>query len=130
MMTDTMSDMIIRIKNALENRAESVVFPYSNLKTAVLKVLKENNFIENYKEEGDKKKRLTKVTLKYVNNEPVISYFKRISKPGRRVYSSSNKIPRSLNGMGTIIISTPKGVMNDKNAAKYHQGGELICEIY
>lgn len=130
MIIDPVADMIIRVKNALQGRSKEVLIPKSKFKVALLKVLTENGFIDKCSIKNKNSRTYILVNLKYTNNRPAITQFKRISKPGLRVYSNFNKVPYSLDGFGTIIISTSKGIMTDKQARKQHLGGELICEIY
>lgn len=131
MMTDPIADMISRINNALENRAQTVKMPFSNMKASILKVLQQDGYVNGYQAEADKNKtgREIIVQLKYYRDQPAIKMIKRLSKPGRRLYSSYAKIPRPLNGLGAIVVSTPQGVMNNREARKSRQGGELICEV-
>lgn len=130
MIVDPIADMIIRIKNALQVRSEEVLIPKSKFKISLLKALTEIGFIDKYSTQAKNGKSYILIKLKYNNKRPAITQFKRISKPGLRVYSNFNKVPYSLDGFGTIIISTSKGLMTDKQARKQHLGGELICEIY
>ena len=108
MMTDPIADMLTRIRNANQMRNATVSMPSSNLKAEIAKLLLEEGYIENYEVSGEVKKELT-ITLKYVENERVITGLKRISKPGLRVQASVEKLPKVLNGMGIAIISTSKG---------------------
>ena len=126
-MTDPIADMLTRIRNKNQNRDKLVSMPTSKMKEEIAKILKEEGFIEEFKVED---KTLT-LTLKYANNkERVITGLKRISKPGLRVYAKANEIPTVLNGLGIAIISTPKGVMTDKEARKTNVGGEVIAYIW
>ncbi len=129
-MTDPIADMLTRIRNAQQARHETVDVPSSKVKTEIAEILKSEGFIANYAVSGDLKKVLT-VTLKYgANNEKVISGIKRISKPGLRVYTSGEEIPRVLNGLGIAIISTSKGMMTDKTARAKHLGGEVVAYVW
>ena len=131
-MTDPIADMLTRIRNGVQARHESVEVPASKEKIAIAKILKEEGYILNYKVEGEKvsEKKIT-ITLKYgPNNEKVISGLKRISKPGLRVYASTENIPKVLGGLGTAILSTNKGVVTDKEARKLGVGGEVLCFIW
>ena len=130
-MTDPISDMLTRIRNANQMRYKTVDMPSSKMKEEIARILKEEGFIEDYKvEEKDTFKTLT-LTLKYgKNKERVITGLKRISKPGLRVYSEAAKLPKVLNGLGIAIISTPQGVMSDKLARKNNVGGEVIAYIW
>ncbi len=129
-MTDPIADMLTRIRNAQQARHESVEIPASKMKLQIAEILKEEGFIANYTVSGDVKKTIT-VTLKYTaNNGKVISGIKRISKPGLRVYTSGDSVPRVLNGLGIAIISTSQGVMTDKNARAKHIGGEVVAYVW
>jgi len=126
-MTDPIADMLTRIRNKNQNRDKLVSMPTSKMKEEIAKILKEEGFIEEFKVED---KTLT-LTLKYANNkERVITGLKRISKPGLRVYVKASEIPTVLNGLGIAIISTPNGVITDKEARKNNVGGEVIAYIW
>ena len=126
-MTDPIADMLTRIRNKNQNRDKLVSMPTSKMKEQIAKILKEEGFIEEFKVED---KTLT-LTLKYANNkERVITGLKRISKPGLRVYAKASEIPTVLNGLGIAIISTPDGVITDKEARKNNVGGEVIAYIW
>ena len=129
--TDTIADMLTRIRNANAMRYAEVSVPASNLKVSLAKILKDEGFIEDFEiEKNDVQNNLT-LTLKYgKNKERVITGLKRISKPGLRVYANVEDLPRVLNGLGIAIISTPKGVMTDKLARKNNVGGEVIAYIW
>lgn len=130
-MTDPIADMLTRIRNANQNRAHSVTMPSSNMKETIASILKDEGFIEDYKVEKNNVQNILTLTLKYSQNkERVITGLKRISKPGLRVYAKAENIPRVLNGLGIAIISTPKGVMTDKEARKNNVGGEVIAYIW
>ena len=129
--TDTIADMLTRIRNANSMRYSDVSIPASNLKVSLAKILKEEGFIEDYKVVEDDVQGSILVTLKYgQNKERVITGLKRISKPGLRVYAKANEVPKVLNGLGIAIISTSKGVMTDKEARKENLGGEVLCYIW
>ena len=126
-MTDPIADMLTRIRNANQNRSTEVSMPTSKLKVEIAKILTEEGFVGNY-EVVDKTLTLT---LKYgQNKERVITGLKRISKPGLRVYANVEDLPRVLNGLGIAIISTPKGIMTDRDARKNNVGGEVIAYIW
>jgi len=129
MMTDPIADMLTRIRNANQMRNATVSMPSSNLKVEIAKLLLEEGYIENYEVSGEVKKELT-ITLKYVDNERVISGLKRISKPGLRVQASVEKLPKVLNGMGIAIISTSKGLMTDAKARELNVGGEVLAYVW
>ncbi|GJM58853.1 30S ribosomal protein S8 [uncultured Dubosiella sp.] len=129
-MTDPIADMLTRIRNALQQKHETVSMPSSKEKKAIAEILKSEGYINDYKIEGDVKKVLT-IDLKYgKNGERVISGLRRISKPGLRVYAQVENLPRVLNGLGTAIISTSNGMMTDRDAKKNHVGGEVIAYIW
>ena len=128
-MTDPIADMLTRIRNANQMRNATVSMPSSNLKVEIAKLLLEEGYIENYEVSGEVKKELT-ITLKYVENERVISGLKRISKPGLRVQASVEKLPKVLNGMGIAIISTSKGLMTDAKARELNEGGEVVAYVW
>ncbi len=130
-MTDPIADMLTRIRNALQAKAEKVEIPSSKMKVSIAKILKEEGYIKNFKVVNDGKQGILIVYLKYdENKEPAIREIKRISKPGLRKYVKSDKIPLILNGYGIAILSTSKGVMTDKMARKLKVGGELICSVW
>ena len=127
--TDTIADMLTRIRNANQMRNATVSMPSSNLKVEIAKLLLEEGYIENYEVSGEVKKELT-ITLKYVENERVITGLKRISKPGLRVQASVEKLPKVLNGLGIAIISTSKGLMTDAKARELNVGGEVVAYVW
>ncbi|AAZ44036.2 30S ribosomal protein S8 [Mycoplasmopsis synoviae] len=130
-LTDPISDLIVRIKNANQRKHKTVEIPHSNKKEAIVKLIKEEGYISSYSVEGSKKtdKRLL-VTLKYKGKQSAIVGIKRVSKPGLRVYVKSEEIPKVLSGYGTCIMSTSKGLMTDKEARKANVGGEIIAFIW
>jgi len=129
-MTDPIADMFTRIRNANQMRNEKVVLPSSKIKVEIARVLKEEGFINSYKVDGEVKKELT-IELKYgKSNERVISGIKRVSKPGLRVTAKCENLPRVLNGLGLAIISTPKGIMSEKQARKENVGGEVLGYVW
>jgi len=130
MMSDPIADLLVRIKNANAMRHETVEVPSSKTKTAILAVLKEEGFINDYAvSEGVKS--VTTVTLKYTeNNQRVIKGLKRISKPSLHVYAKSEDLPKVLNGLGVAIISTSQGIMTDKQARKLNIGGEVLAYVW
>ena len=128
--TDTIADMLTRIRNANSMRYTEVKVPASNLKLELARILKEEGFIKEYKVVEDGHKTI-ELTLKYGNKkERVITGLKRISKPGLRVYVKSDEVPKVLNGLGIAVISTSKGVMTDKEARRNNIGGEVIAYIW
>ena len=129
--TDTIADMLTRIRNANQMRYQDVSVPASNLKISLAKILKDEGFIEDYKVNDDNVQGTIEITLKYgKNKERVITGLKRISKPGLRVYAKSTEIPKVLNGLGIAVISTSHGVMTDKESRKQNLGGEVLCYIW
>jgi small subunit ribosomal protein S8 len=129
-MNDPISDMIIRIKNALLAKHDTVMVPHSRIKAQIGQILVDNNYVEDMKVENQKPQSQLVFKLKYVGKVAAITDVKRISTPGRRMYSSASKIPRALGGYGITIVSTSKGLMTDKEAKKQNMGGELLCQIW
>ena len=130
-MTDPLGDMLTRIRNAQMRKKGKVVTPASKLRGNVLDVLQKEGFIRGYAQteyEGGKSE--FEIELKYFDGEPVIRSITRISKPGRRVYSSVKSIPTVANGLGVSILSTPRGVMSDHDARENNVGGEVLCSIF
>ena len=131
-MTDTISDYLTRVRNAISANHRIVEIPASNLKKEITKILFDKGYILNYKfEENEKKQGTIKIALKYnpVNKLSAIRTLDRVSKPGLRKYSGVDTMPKVLNGLGVAIISTSKGVMTDKEARKLNVGGEVLCYI-
>ena len=129
--TDTIADMLTRIRNANQMRYQEVSVPASNLKVSLAKILKDEGFIEDFKVVNDNVQGTIELTLKYgQNKERVITGLKRISKPGLRVYAKAGEVPKVLNGLGIAVISTSHGVMTDKDARKENLGGEVLCYIW
>ncbi len=128
-MSDPIADMLTRIRNAQIAEKKEVRIPSSKLKKAILKILKEEGYIENFQETIDDKKLYLVAHLKYFNGKPVISLLNRVSKPGLRKYSSRNNLPKVMNGLGIAIISTSKGVMTERSARANGVGGELLCLV-
>ena len=128
---DPIGDMLTRIRNGQMRSLNKIEIPFSNFRSKILEVLKREGYIINYKiSESKNKTKSILVDLKYYEGQPVIKEIKRISKPGRRVYSKANSIPKILNGLGVAILSTSKGVMSDSEASKNNLGGEIICRIF
>jgi small subunit ribosomal protein S8 len=130
LINDPISDMLIRIKNALMSSKETVVIPHSKLKEAVAHKLEENNYVQAVEVNELKPQSELKITLRYVDELPAITGMKRISKPGRRLYAKASSIPVTLNGYGITVISTNKGVLTDSEAREANVGGELICKVW
>ena len=129
-LSDPIGDMIARVKNAQARNHKKVELPSSNFKAKIADILKNEGFIKNFEIAGDKKKPVLSMELKYHSGNPVISNFERVSKPGRRIFSSADSLPRINNGLGIAIVSTPKGVMTDIDARKQRIGGEIICKVF
>ena len=130
MMTDPIADMLTRIRNANSAKHKSVEIPASNMKKDLAQILLDEGYIKGFYVTEDDKQGIMTVDLKYVGEQRVISGLKRISKPGRRIYVRAGEVPQVLNGLGTAIISTSKGIMTDKKARKEALGGEVICYIW
>lgn len=129
-MTDPVSDMLTRIKNAYMARKATVSMPTSKVKEAIAAVLIANNYVADVKKEDDPVQPVLVLTLSYNGKSPALTDLKRISKPGRRLYTTVENIPRTLGGYGVTIISTSQGVMSDKDAKKKNIGGEILCQIW
>jgi len=128
-MSDNIADMLTRIRNGQKSKLLNVALPMSNLKCTVLDVLKSEGFIVGYTK--DVEKRVIDISLKYSRvGEPAISEIHRVSKPGKRIYSSINDLPGYFNNMGIHILSTSHGVMSDRQAKKMNVGGEVICKVF
>ena len=128
-LSDPIGDMLARIKNAQLRNHNKVLIPSSNFKAKIAEVLKLEGYIIDYKI-NDEKKPSIEINLKYNSGNPVINSIERVSKPGRRIFSSASSLPKINNGLGIAIISTPKGVMSDVNARKEKLGGEIICKVF
>ena len=129
-LSDPIGDMIARVKNAQARNHKKVELPSSNFKTKIADILKNEGFIKDFKINTENNKTILSLELKYHSGNPVISAFERVSKPGRRIFSSAESLPKINNGLGIAIISTPKGVMSDVNARKQKIGGEIICKVF
>ena len=129
-LSDPIGDMIARVKNAQARNHKKVELPSSNFKTKIANILKNEGFIKNFTIAEEDKKPVLSLELKYHSGSPVISNFERVSKPGRRIFSSADSLPKINNGLGIAIISTPKGVMTDMDARKQKVGGEVICKVF
>ena len=129
--SDPIADTLTIIRNAtMYARRETVEFPASKLLERVLAIFKTDGYVEDFRLLKDDKQGVLKVYLKYENNKPAIMGLKRISRPGLRVYADNNRIPRVLNGLGTAVLSTSKGVISDREARRLKVGGEVICYIW
>ena len=130
MLTDPIADMLTRIRNAILAKADKVDIPASRMKLEIAKILKEEGFIRAYKIIKDKRQGILRLSIKYVNSESVISGLKKVSKPGRRVYVGSKEVPAVMGGVGIAILTTSKGIMNDRTARSESVGGELLCYVW
>ena len=130
--TDTIADLLTRIRNANSAKHDSVDIPASNMKKAIAQILVDEGYVKNYQVIEDGKQGVIRVTLKYEgpSRTPVLSGLKRVSKPGLRIYSSSEDMPKVMKGIGTAIISTSSGVMTDKQARKQNVGGEVLAFVW
>ena len=129
-MTDTIADMLTRIRNGHKIKAESVLMPSSKIKINIARVLVEEGYINGYQEEDlENNKKNLLINLKYYEGRPVIEKIERVSRPGLRVYKPTNELPKVMGGLGILILSTSKGVMSDRQAKKQGQGGEILCVV-
>jgi len=130
-LSDPIGDMIARVKNAQDRNHKKVELPSSNFKVKIADILKNEGFIRDFKVNTENNNKSTlSLELKYHSGNPVISTFERVSKPGRRIFSSAEGLPKINNGLGIAIVSTPKGVMTDIDARKQRVGGEIICKVF
>jgi small subunit ribosomal protein S8 len=128
--TDSIADFLTRIRNASKAKKVKVDIPSSGMKKSLAEILVNQSFINSYTLIEDNKQNVLRIQLKYVSGRPAITGLKRISKPGLRLYSPVEKLPRVLNGLGIAVISTSKGLLTDKEARKLSQGGEVVCHIW
>ena len=128
-LSDPIGDMLARIKNAQLRNHNKVLIPSSNFKAKIAEVLKLEGYIIDYKIKDEKKPSI-EINLKYNSGNPVINSIERVSKPGRRIFSSASSLPKINNGLGIAIVSTPQGVMTDVDARKKKLGGEIICKVF
>lgn len=129
--TDTIADMLTRIRNANSAKHESVDIPASNMKKAIAQILLDEGYVKSFQVIDDDKQGVIRVTLKYGDNKtPVITGLRRVSKPGLRIYTNCEEMPKVMNGLGIAILSTSKGVMTDKNARKENVGGEVLAFVW
>ena len=129
--TDTIADLLTRIRNANSAKHDSVDIPASNMKKAICQILVDEGYVKNFTVVEDGKQGIIKVNLKYGEGKsPVINGLRRVSKPGLRVYSSAEELPRVMKGLGVAIISTSKGVMTDRQARKDNLGGEVLAFVW
>jgi small subunit ribosomal protein S8 len=128
--TDPIADYLTRVRNASRAKKPRVEIPSSKMKVGLTEILKDTGYVIDYEIIDDNKQKKINLVLKYKNGIPAITGLKRISKPGLRVYRAADKLPRVLNGLGTAIISTPKGLLTDRDARNQLVGGEVICYIW
>ena len=129
-LSDPIGDMIARVKNAQARKHKKVELQSSKFKSKIADILKNEGFIKDFKVSTEEKKNILSLELKYHSGNPVISNFERVSKPGRRIFSSADSLPKINNGLGIAILSTPKGVMTDIDARKQKVGGEIVCKVF
>ena len=129
-LSDPIGDMLARIKNAQMRSQKKVELPSSKFKCKIAEVLKDEGFIINFETTEISDKPILTIELKYNLGNPVINTIERVSKPGRRIFSRAESLPKINNGLGIAIVSTPKGVMTDVNARKQKVGGEIICKVF
>ena len=130
-MTDPLGDMLTRIRNGQQAKKDSILTPASKLRAHVLDVLQREGYIRGYSREDVTGPQGTiRIELKYFEGQPAIQHLARISKPGRRVYSAARELPRIRNGLGTVIVSTPRGVLSDAEAREQNVGGEVLAEVF
>lgn len=130
MMTDPISDMLARIRNAYMVHKTEVRMPYSKMKHSVAQILVDEGYLVRVEKDGSQTHPILTVEIKYEGKEPVIRKMKRVSKPGRRAYAGYRELPRVLSDQGIAVVSTPQGVMSNKEARRRKLGGEVICEVY
>jgi small subunit ribosomal protein S8 len=129
-MTDPIADMLTRIRNGIMARHARVLIPSSTMKVAIAAILKEEGYIRDFDVVQDNPQGTLRITLRYVDKRPVLTQLKRVSKPGLRVYTKRDGIPRVRGGLGTAIISTPRGVMSGRKAYQLGLGGEVVCYVW
>ena len=129
-LSDPIGDMLARLKNSQMRNHKKIQLPSSKFKAKIAEILKTEGYIIDYEIKSEENKSNLLISLKYNSGNPVISSIERISKPGRRIFSSAESLPKVNNGLGIAIISTPKGVMTDIDARKQKVGGEIICKVF
>jgi small subunit ribosomal protein S8 len=128
--TDPLGDLLTRIRNGQRAKKDSVLSPSSKLRVRVLDVLQREGYIRGYSDEEMGPIKGVRIELKYFEGQPAIKHVARVSKPGRRIYSGSNDLPRIMNGLGITIVSTPRGVLSDAEAREQNVGGEVLAEVF
>ena len=129
-LSDPIGDMLARLKNSLMRNHKKIELPSSKFKAKIAEILKSEGYIIDYEVKSEQNKANLHINLKYNSGNPVINSIERVSKPGRRIFSSAESLPKVNNGLGIAIISTPKGVMTDIDARKQKVGGEIICKVF
>lgn len=131
MMTDTIADMLTRIRNATQRKRETVEMPVSKMRVEIAKILKREGFIKNFQIVQSRPVDLLRIQLRYLYEEQaVINGLRRVSRPGRRIYVGKDEIPSVKGGMGIVILSTPKGILTDQQSKKENTGGEVLCYVW
>ncbi len=129
-LSDPIGDMLARLKNSQMRNHKKLELPSSKFKARIAEILKSEGYIIDYEVKSEQNKSNLHISLKYNSGNPVISSIERVSKPGRRIFSSADSLPKVNNGLGIAIVSTPKGVMTDIDARKQKVGGEIICKVF
>ncbi|WP_310498143.1 30S ribosomal protein S8 [Sandarakinorhabdus sp.] len=129
-MSDPLGDMLTRIRNGQQAKKDSILTPASKLRARVLDVLQREGYIRGYSQAAEGAAAALRIDLKYFEGRPAIQHVARVSKPGRRVYSGATELPRVRNGLGIVIVSTPKGVLSDAEAREQNVGGEVLCQVF
>ncbi len=129
-LSDPIADYLARIRNAISAKHDKVDIPASRLKLEITKILKDEGFIQNFKVQEDNKQGVIRIFLKYTDGAPVITGLKQVSKPGRRIYSPKDAVPKVIGGLGVAIVSTSRGIMTGEQSQKTGIGGEVICEVW
>ncbi len=129
-LSDPIGDMLARLKNSQKRNHKKIELPSSKFKEKIAEILKSEGYIIDYEVKSVQNKANLYISLKYNSGNPVISSIERVSKPGRRIFSSADSLPKVNNGLGIAIVSTPKGVMTDIDARKQKVGGEIICKVF
>ena len=129
-MTDPIADLLTRIRNGQTARKPEVSMASSKLKTAIARVLKEEGYVADFRLDSEGQKTTLTIGLKYYDGRPVIDRLERVSRPGLRIYRGKDELPKVLGGMGTVIVSTPQGVMTGRTARKESVGGEILCRVW
>jgi small subunit ribosomal protein S8 len=129
-LSDPVADFLGRIRNAISAKHEKVDIPASRMKLEITKILKDEGYIQNFKVQEDNKQGIIRIFLKYSDGVPVITGLKQISRPGKRIYTRKQKLPKVIGGLGVAIVSTSKGIMTSEQSLHSGVGGEVLCEIW